>query len=75
MEQCRAAGLRVNEIKVKIQADAHAAHREQVRRPASYDTEAASRQIEKLAARTINGELKKSLEKLSRRIRENHRDE
>ena len=75
MEQCRAVGIRVSEIKVKVQADAHAAHREQVKRPATYNTETASRHVEKLAAQTGNAKLKKSLQRLSRRIRDNHADE
>ena len=75
LEQRRAAGLRVGEIKVKIQADAHAAHRERVKRPASYNVEAASRHVEKLASHTSNKELKKSLQRLSGRIRDNHGDD
>ena len=72
LEQCRAAGVRVSEITVKIQADAHAAQRTQARRPATYNVEAASQNVEKLAAHTSQDELKKSLKRLATRIRDNH---
>lgn len=74
IEQCRGKGLRVSSIKVKVQAEAHAARRDQAPHEASYNTEAASRQVEKLAARTGSADLRHSLEQLARRIRENHQD-
>ena len=75
LEQCRAAGLRVNKIVVRIQADAHAAKRDQARHRVSYDIDAASQHIEKLAARTSSPKLRRSLEKLAQRIRDNHDNE
>ena len=75
LEQCRASGLRVNEIKVKVQPDAHAARRTRDKRPATYDVETASRHIEKLAAHTQHDELKQTLNRLAERIRTNHEEE
>ncbi len=75
LNRCNSAGLHVNDIKVKVRPGLTLTGRDDLHRPASYNTDAASRQIDKLAAQMDEGELKQTLARLAERIRRNHQEE
>jgi hypothetical protein len=75
LERCLADGLHVTDIKVKVRPGSTLSRHEDHYRPASYNTAAASRHLDNVAAQTENPELKQSLQHLAERIRKNHEDE
>jgi hypothetical protein len=75
MERCHADGLHITDIKVKVRPGSTLSGRENVRRTASYNTEAASKHLDNVAAQTNDPELKQSLLRLAKRIRQNHENE
>ena len=75
LERCKDARLHVNSIEVKVRPGSTLARSDPPQRPASYDSEAASTQMEKLAAQVKEENLSYTLKRLARRIRENHEDE
>jgi hypothetical protein len=75
MERCHADGLHITDIKVKVRPGSTLSGRENVRRTASYNTEAAGKHLNNVAAQTSDPELKQTLLRLAKRIRQNHKDE
>ncbi len=75
LERCHADGLHVTEIKVKVRPGSTLSAHEDKHQPASYDTNAASKHLINCAAQTEEGELKQTLLRLAKRIRENHQGE
>jgi len=75
LERCHADGLHVTDIKVKVRPGSTLSGHEDCYRPASYNTELASRHLDNVAAQTEDQELKLSLQRLAERIRINHEGE
>ncbi len=75
MERCHADGLHITDIKVKVRPGATLSGHEDVHLAASYNTAAASKHLNNVAAQTKDPELKQTLLRLAKRIRQNHADD
>ena len=73
LERCHAVKLHVTSVKVKVRPGRSLTNRDKEPRVSSYDAEVASAHIEKLAMQTDKPELQQTLDRLAKRIRENHR--
>ncbi len=75
LERCQAAGLHLSDIKVKVRPGSTLSGHQNRTHPASYNTNAASKHLDSVAAQTKDPALKQTLERLAKRIRTNHEGE
>jgi len=71
MEQCKHEGLHVQNIEVKVRPNPARA-RPEVERKCQYNVKAVSQQLDKLAAQTESEQLRQTLTRLAKRMRDNH---
>ncbi len=74
MSRCHSDGLHITEIKVKVRPGVTLSRHDDVYRAASYNTVAARKHLDNVAAQTGDPELKQTLLRLAERIRQNHED-
>ena len=75
LERCKEAELHVTDITVKVQPGSTLARQDPPQRQASYDSAAASAQMERLASQVKEEKLSYTLKRLAKRIRENYGEE